>query len=385
MTEGHVMTGKERVMATFEGGEADRVPIYCAGLSSRIASHVLGREAFVGHGMQQYRESVARWEGWLDEFEERTRTDVLAASETLDLDLVRPMYWRYAHEPIARIDEYTFKYGDEDGNWWVMRFDAGTELFQEVDRAPRPEPTIDDVERATEQSEAAAEGKGGPSPDSYPDLLAAIEYYGERRTVHGFGTGVSVPRDRHWLEAMALRPELVRRYLVARAKVNTRTIPVMAQMGLKILFGGGDFAGKNGPLYSPKAFHDCMLPALQIVSECCDEHNCWHFFASDGDLWPVAEDLFGNSGVQGFYEIDRRCGMDLNRLRDTFPHLRLCGGIASETLHTGTRAEVVAETQSALDVARERGQIVVGISNQVVPATPLENFDAMMETLHEQP
>jgi hypothetical protein len=54
-------------------------------------------------------------------------------------------------------------------------------------------------------------------------------------------------------------------------------------------------------------------------------------------------------------------------------------------VHQGTVEDVVAETQSALEVARRRGQIVVGISNQVVPVTPLENFDAMMETLHEQP
>ena len=379
------MTGKERVMATFEGREFDKVPIYCAGLSSRIASHVLGREAFVGHGMQRYRESVARWEGTLDEFEERTRTDVLEASEKLDLDLVRPAYWRYAHDPIARIDENTFKYGEEDGHWWVSRFDPETELFQEIDRAPRPEGTIEDVRRAADYAEANAETAQSPSPDSFKDLQVAIEYYGEERAIPGSGTGVAILRERHWLEAMALEPDTVRRYLVARAKINCKTIPVMAQMGLKILFGGGDFAGKNGPLYGPKAFHHCMLPALQIVSKCCDEHDVWHFFASDGNLWPVAEDLFGNSGVQGFYEIDRRCEMDLEVIRDTFPHLKLCGGIASETLHQGTVEDVVAETRSALEVARRRGQIVVGISNQVVPATPLENFDAMMETLHEQP
>ncbi|MBD3293698.1 MAG: hypothetical protein GF393_12295 [Armatimonadia bacterium] len=379
------MTGKERVMATFEGREFDKVPIYCAGLSCRIASHVLGREAFVGHGMQRYRESVARWEGWLDEFEARTRHDVLEVSERLDLDLVRPMYWRYPHDPIERIDEHTFKYGDPEGSWWVMRFSPETELFQQCDRSPRPEPTIDDVIRMAEQSEEAAESSSGPSPDNYPDLQAALAFYGDRRAIPGFGTGVSILRERHWLEAMITHPDVVRRYLVARAKINCKTIPVMAEMGLKLLFGGGDFAGKNGPLYGPKQFHDCMLPALQIVSECCNEHDCWHFFASDGNLWPVAEDLFGNSGVEGFYEIDRRCEMDLEVIRDTFPHLKLCGGIASETLHQGSVEDVVAETRDALEVARRRGQIVVGVSNQVVPATPLENFDAMMETLHDQP
>ncbi|MCD6361028.1 MAG: hypothetical protein J7M38_09200 [Armatimonadetes bacterium] len=378
------MTGKQRVEATFEGREADKVPIYCAGLSCRIASHVLGREAWVGHGMQQYRESVALWEGEQahQEFIEHTRRDVLEVSEKLDLDLVRPMYWRYPHKPIARLDEYTFKFGDEDGDWWVMRFDPDTELYQEVDRSPHPEPTIEDIRAQVECEEAAGIGEP-PAPEAYPDLLAALEYYGERRMVPGFGTGIGIQRERHWLEAMALEPELVRRHLVHRARRNVQTIRTMAEMGLRILLGGGDFAGKNGPLYSPKAFHECMLPALKIVSEACERVGCWHFFASDGNLWPVAEDLFGNSGVHGFYEIDRRCEMDLERLRDTFPHLRLMGGIASETLHLGTPEEVREETLDALRVAKERGMIVVGVSNQVVPPTPPENFDMMMETLHE--
>jgi hypothetical protein len=46
--------------------------------------------------------------------------------------------------------------------------------------------------------------------------------------------------------------------------------------------------------------------------------------------------------------------------------------------------DVIAETRSALEVAQEMGQIVVGVSNQVVALTPPENFDAMMTMLHEQ-
>ena len=378
------MTGKQRVEATFEGRPTDKVPIYCAGLSSRIASHVLGREAYVGHGMQRFRESRALWEGEPahQEFLERTQRDVLEVSEKLDLDLVRPVYWRYPLKPTRRLDEHTFFFGDEDGDWHVMRFYPETELYQETARSPRPEPTIEDLERQVERLEASVE-QYQPSRDSHPELQAAIEYYGKRRAVPGTGVGVAVPRERVWLEAMALRPDVVRRYLVACARRNAKNPAVMAGMGLRYLFGGGDFAGKHGPLYSPRAFHECMLPALKIVSEACHEHGCKHLFASDGDLWPVAEDLFGNSGVDGFYEIDRRAGMDLSRLRDEYPHLVLLGGIASETLHLGTREDIVQEVLSALEVAKQRRQIIVGCSNQVVPPTPLESFDAMMETLHE--
>ena len=104
-------------------------------------------------------------------------------------------------------------------------------------------------------------------------------------------------------------------------------------------------------------------------------------FASDGNLWPVADDLFGASGVDAYYEIDVRAGMDLRRLRERFPHLTLLGGLNSYTLHRGTRDDVVRETLAALAIAKEMGSLMVGCSNLVVCQTPLANFWAMMETL----
>ena len=76
--------------------------------------------------------------------------------------------------------------------------------------------------------------------------------------------------------------------------------------------------------------------------------------------------------------------MDLARLRDTFPTLTLLGGIASETLHIGSKEDVIAETRSALAVAKERGSIIVGCSNQIVAPTPAENIWAMIEVLHKE-
>jgi hypothetical protein len=154
-------------------------------------------------------------------------------------------------------------------------------------------------------------------------------------------------------------------------------------MGCRVLFGGGDFAGKNGPLYSPASFARCMSPALRKLSECCEEAGVWHMFASDGDLWPVADELFGNCGVHGYHEIDRRAGMDLETLRDRFPHLRLMGGVASETVHLGTPDDVREECLSALEVAKRRGRIMVGVSNTVVAMSPPENVDVMVTSLKE--
>jgi len=395
------MLPKERIAAAFEheptdaalrspdsefrsGRSTSKVPVYQAGFSSRVASALLGREAYVGGGIQQYREAKALWDGPQahQEFLECARRDAFDLPRVLDLDLVRPSYWRLNEKPTRRLDDCTFFYGDESSSWRVMRFDPPTELYQVVARSPSPPPTLADVVAEVDGFEAALVSYQ-PQPEQFGDELAALAEFGQERAVEAFGIGLCVPREEIWLEAIALRPDLVRRYLSAQAEYAARNAAALSALGFQYLMGGGDFACKHGPFYSPKAFHDLMLPALQRVSQACHDHGCYHCFASDGDLWPVADDLFGRSGVDCFYEIDRRAGMDLARLRSRFPHLTLMGGISSETLHLGSREQVVAETRSALQAAQEHGSIIVGCSNQIVAPTPIANVEAMLETIRE--
>lgn len=258
------MLPKERVAAVFEHRPTDKVPIYQGGLSSRSASIILGREAYVGGGIQQYREARALWEGpdAHQEFLERTRQDTFDLVRTLELDLVRPSYWRMPEKPTRRIDENTFFYGQEDGVWRVMRFDPAYELYQEIDHSPRPELTLEELEHCVAAAEKAAAEAPPPKPENYPDLLAAIAEFGETHAIPGSGIGICVPREPVWLEAIALRPDLVGRYLMAQATRAARVPAVMAQMGLRYLMGGGDFASKNGPFYSPRSFHQNWLENL---------------------------------------------------------------------------------------------------------------------------
>ena len=57
------MTPRERVDAVFEGKRTDKVPICHISICSETASALLGREAYVGGGIQQWREVKALWEG----------------------------------------------------------------------------------------------------------------------------------------------------------------------------------------------------------------------------------------------------------------------------------------------------------------------------------
>ena len=203
------------------------------------------------------------------------------------------------------------------------------------------------------------------------------------REVRGRGAGINIDYKRPiWLEAIVLRPDLVERVFDVQAERALRSQGPQTEIGVRIFAGGGDFASNKGPFYSPAFFKTAVLPRLQRVTRAYHEVGGFLAYASDGNLWPVAEDLFGAAEMDGFYEIDGRAGMDLRRLRASFPDLTLMGGgINSQTLHIGSRDEVVAETRSAMEVAKELGSILVGSSNQIVAQTPAENIEAMVETI----
>ena len=376
------MTQRERVLATFEHKQTDKVPIHNIGFSSRVASMILGREAYVGGGMQQWREAKALWEGTHQEFIERSGKDAFDLSIELEHDILRLEYWRMSEKPTKKIDDYAFLYGDLEKNWRLMRFDPDTELYQVIDQyPPKVEDTFESIERSISAQERYLENYNpGSEGSSYTKLL--MEKYSRNWVVRIGGGGLGVPYGSiAWLEAIAVRPDLIARYLNAQAEMAVRSMAGIANSGVKMIFGGGDFASNQGPFYSPESFHELMLPGLKRITDACHKYGVYYLFASDGNLWPVAEDLFGNSGVDGFYEIDGRAGMDLRKLRERFPHLTLIGNISSVTLHTGTKEDVIRETMTCLEEAKRSGGIIVGVSNCIVPGTPEENLWTMVDTM----
>jgi len=367
---------RERVAAAFRLEQTDKVPIYQAGFSSRAASIVLGREAYTGGGIQQYRESAALWKG-VDahaEFVERSFTDACELCEKLDLDLVRTGYWRKEEKPKRKIDEWTFEY--ENGEIW--RFDPPSETYG-CAAQPRELASETELRREADRQMRDAEAYA-PTEADFPNERRSLERFGATRAIPCGGNSLTVPREPWWLEATILCPEVVAEVLDAQVISAEKCVKVLGRLGLPYGMGGGDFAGAAGPMYSPAFFHEHMLPRLSKISEACRAAGVYHLFASDGNLWPVADDLFGRSGVDGYYEIDGT-HMPLRRLREKFPRLKLLGGIRSETLHLGTEEQVRQETRSALEAAKEIQGCIIGCSNQIVAPTPERNIWAMMETM----
>jgi len=384
------MTSRERVLAAFEHESTDKVPIHHLGFSSQAASYILGREAYVGGGIQQWREAKALWEGEEahKEFLKRSLQDAFDVGRAVGNDLLRLHYWRLNEKPTKKIDEYTFLFGDPEGRYVIRRFIPSSELFNIVEEHPlRRRMTVSErfkeAERYLSEREEWLQNYN-PRREDFQELRQLMEKYGKEYALRISGAGVGIglsTEDPIWLISMVTKPEIAARYLDIQLEIALKQIRYFAEAGVKLLFSGCDIASDRGPCFPPKVFRELVLPRLREVAEECHKHDMYKLYGSDGNLWPIADDLFGRSGIDGYYEIDRRAGMDLRKLRERFPDLVLIGNISSHTLHFGTRDEVIAETLSCLREAKRSRGIIVGVSNYIVPGTPKENIQAMIETI----
>jgi len=377
------MTSKERVEAVFDGRAPDRVPVGHIAFSSKVASAILGRTAYVGGGINQWREADALWKGpdAHAEFVERTFRDAVDIALATGCDLVRPYYWRDARKPAQRIDEFTFRYQGGDGSWEVKRLDVETELYNVVDGSVGAEPTLEDLEREVERQEERAETYQPPD-GLFAEERRAVELLGETHAIRCRGPWTAIPVGSvAWMQATALRPDLVARLLDTQVAESIKHIDAVTALGGVLLFGGGDMASDHGPMYSPRVFHELLLPRLRTVSDYCHRLGARHLFGTDGNVWPVAPDLYGASGIDGHYEVDRRAGMGLVKIHASYPQITLIGNISSFTLHTGTPDDVRAETRACIEEAKATNKVVAGCSNIVICETPMANVDAMLETI----
>jgi len=378
------VTGKERIRAAFEHREGDRVPLFEQSVASDVACEILGREAFTGTTYLHYQEAVAWMQGEAahQEFVQRLKQDVVDLARALSFDMLHPP-WR-GSRPTAQLDEHNFLYGDPDGEHTIMRFDPNAKTFHVAERhystGPPQEPQ--DLEPLVEQAEQwAVELRIDDPREAYPWHAEMLDRYGGEFEVTG-GVGLGVPLEPVWLMACVERPDLVERYLDAHLAAAFKQLEAQAKLGLWVIWGGGDLAGKGGPIYGARVFRTIVLPRVKKLCARCHELGLLYVYRTDGNLWPIEREFFVESGIDGYGEIDYEAGMDLDRLkarhgeRITFWGNVPCGTI----LHHGTEAEVADFTRHVIEVAAPGGGLIIGSSNAIIPGTPARNVLAMVET-----
>lgn len=377
------MADKDLFLAAFRGEATERPPAWDQSVAPDVAAEVLGRPALAGTIVMHYLEAVAsvRGDSAYQEFMAQTEEDRVAFARAMNWSAINYPWLR--GRPARQLDEYTFLYGDEDGDWVTYRYDPavgtygpvahsrpqgwqGEEAIRgQVDRAWR------NVERWDEQSRPTLEER----------TKRWLALAGDEFEYVSGGGGMAVPLNEEWMIACAFVPELVAEYLDAQVEAGLLGLEVMARLGVRVINGGGDLASKNGPLYGPRFFREIVCPRYQRVVDRCRELGLQYIFRSDGDLWSITDLLFTEEGANapGFGEIDHDSGMKIPLLQERYRRLTCVGNVPCGLLRSGSEAEVRAFVRDLREQVLPHGRWIVAAANAVLPGTPAGNYAAMLE------
>ena len=157
-----------------------------------------------------------------------------------------------------------------------------------------------------------------------------------------------------------------------------------AEHGADCFWAGGDLADNRGVVYGPKAFRNFMLPPLKRLAEQANKLKIPYLFRTDGDTYSIADDLFLESGIHGYGEIDVDAGMNLYLLKKRFPKLTLWGGMScGKLLVDGTEAEIRAEAEKLLRELSPNGGYIFGSSNSINCGVSVEKYLIMLDAAYK--
>jgi uroporphyrinogen decarboxylase len=178
-------------------------------------------------------------------------------------------------------------------------------------------------------------------------------------------------------------PDLVEEWLEARNRAELRRVAAIADSDLlPVVLTYDDIAYKNGPLFSPQWLRARWVPRLKRLVDAWHDRDTICLFHSDGDLWPVLDDLVG-AGIDGLNPLEVIAGMNVRQVRQRYPSLFLTGGIdVSQLLPLGDPDEVRAVCRQAIRDTNGRGYFL-GSSTELHWDVKLENAIAMFETAWE--
>ena len=367
-----------RCLAALECAPVDRAPLYIPAIACAVSSEILGRPARTGTGSLRFSE-VAAWaqgDAAHAEFEEQMIADLVELHRLLDVDVLR-MPWRMNERPDTQIDEFTFRFGPESGEHTVWQYDAVAADFSPIYQSPRTDPPEKRLLKEIGRQEALA---ADPMPAARTAIAPAVDLwrrYGQEFYVCSAGAGIGVGYEPDDLELMVTEPDLILKKTMLQAEHAIAIGRAILEAGLPpVMAGGGDLAGTQGPIYSPRMFRDLVLPAYVKAVHELNRMGLHYYFRSDGNLWPLMDMLFSEAACPGFGETDRDATMTVAAVRARFPNLVIWGNVSSTLLMHGTIDEVRSQAEATLVEACGRGYFQ-GCSNAIVQGTQVENVQAM--------
>ena len=142
-----------------------------------------------------------------------------------------------------------------------------------------------------------------------------------------------------------------------------------------------DLSGANGPMISPAHFSEYLGFYYKKLIPFLKAKGVGHVFVdTDGDFNMLIPD-FIECGVEGFLPMDFNAGMDIEKVREEYPRLKLIGAFNKLVIREG-KESIDKEFERLLPVIKQGGY-VPSCDHQAAPDSTLENYMYYAKKLRE--
>jgi hypothetical protein len=141
-----------------------------------------------------------------------------------------------------------------------------------------------------------------------------------------------------------------------------------------------DLSYNHGPMISRECYEEYMAPYYGRVVPELKKRGIRVIVDSDGDV-SSALPWFIDAGIEGVLPLERRAGVDVAALQDSFPGFALIGGFDKTIMKEGPGA-MRAEFERLLPAMR-RGRYIPSVDHQTPPDVSLGQYRAYAELLRE--
>jgi uroporphyrinogen decarboxylase len=143
-----------------------------------------------------------------------------------------------------------------------------------------------------------------------------------------------------------------------------------------------DIAYAGGLMMNPNIYRQHLFPWYKKMGELCKEYQIPYLYHSDGTLWKVLDDLI-DCGFHALQPVEPKA-MDIVELKKRVQgKLCLIGNVDVDLLARGTPEQIRQRTKALLRDVAPGGGYCLGSGNSVPNYVPVENYRAMVETVHE--
>jgi uroporphyrinogen decarboxylase len=335
-----------RLVATLQHTEPDRVPLAEVAIDYAIMSQFLGRPVTD----EDVASQVEFWTRAGYDYSLFTVGMMRPGGVTKDSQISKVMSHTLAREDTD----------DEAWNLWKK-----PRIFNESDFETFP------WEQASQLDYSKFE-----AAQNLPDKMKIIAASGKIFTMSWMAMGFE-----NFCVNLKLNPEFTTKVIEQIAKIQLDGVRrVVNYPNIGAVWAVDDLAFGSGSMLRLKDYRKFIFPWYEELASICHSHGLFLFFHTDGVIWDLAEDLIA-VGVDAIHPIDPTC-MDIDEVKSRLgKRVSLVGNISNELLSTGTPDQVAELTRQRLRTIAPGGGYCLGSGNSVPAWAKIENYRAMLDTV----